>query len=222
MKHKLEVDGVQLEFGERRILSDIYFKCETGFISGLLGRNGEGKTCLMNIVYGSLSASSKSVRFDNVSIYEAFKRSDLLTYLPQFNFIPGFISLKRIFSDFDISFPEFEHHFPDFRARENTKIKSFSGGQRRLIEVYIIIKSKSHFSLLDEPFSHLMPLQIDKMKEILVTEKLHKGFFITDHMYRQILDICDSLYVLTDGKIHLTKSTEDIERLGYINQVISE
>ena len=83
MKHKLEVDSIQLEFGQRRILSDIYFKCETGSITGLLGRNGQGKTCLMNIVYGSMKASSKSVQFDNVSIYEAFKRSDLLNYLPQ-------------------------------------------------------------------------------------------------------------------------------------------
>ncbi len=54
MNHKLEVDGVQLSFGLNQILSDVYFKCDTGKITGLLGRNGAGKTCLMNIIYGSL------------------------------------------------------------------------------------------------------------------------------------------------------------------------
>ena len=64
MTHKLEADSIHLEFKGRRILSDIYLKCETGKITGLLGRNGEGKTCLMEIIYGTLK-SEKSVRFDN-------------------------------------------------------------------------------------------------------------------------------------------------------------
>jgi lipopolysaccharide export system ATP-binding protein len=215
MIHKLEVNSIQLEFGQRRILTDIYFKCETGSITGLLGRNGQGKTCLMNIVYGSMQASGKSVRFDNITIYEAFKRADLLTYLPQFNFIPGQLSLNRIFCDFNIPSMEFENCFPEFKNMGKTKIKKLSGGQRRLIEVYVIIKSKAQFSMLDEPFSHIMPLHVEKIKELLNIEKLNKGFLITDHLYRQVLDLCDNLYVLTDGKTHLTKTIADIERLGY-------
>lgn len=215
MIHKLEVDSVQLEFREKRILSDVYLKCATGFITGLLGRNGEGKTCLMNIIYGSLPAESKSVRFDNVSVYEAFKRVDLLTYLPQFNFIPEELTLNRIFLDFKISFEDFENYFPEFRTMRSAKIKKLSGGQRRLVEVYIIIRSRAQFTLLDEPFSHIMPVHVEKIKELLITEKVNKGFLITDHMYRQFINICDSLYVLTDGKTHLTKTINDIERLGY-------
>jgi len=215
MIHKLEVDSIQLEFGQKRILTDIYFKCETGFVTGLLGRNGQGKTCLMNIVYGSMQASSKSVRFDNISIYEAFKRADLITYLPQFSFIPQHLSLNRIFLDFKLPLLEFENYFPEFKKIGKTKIKKLSGGQRRLVEVYVIIKSKAQFSILDEPFSHIMPLQVEKIKELLNLEKVHKGFILTDHLYRQIIDICDNLYVLADGKTHLTKTIEDIERLGY-------
>lgn len=215
MIHKLEADSIQLEFGLKRILTDVYFKCETGFITGLLGRNGQGKTCLMNIVYGSMLASSKSIRFDNVSIYQAYKRADLLTYLPQFNFIPGELTLTRVFRDFNTSIIDFESYFPDFKNKSEIKIKQLSGGQRRLIEVYVIIKSKSQFSMLDEPFSHVMPLHVETIKELLATEKLNKGFLITDHMYRQFLDICDNLYVLTEGKTHLTKTIDDIERIGY-------
>ena len=69
MKHVLEADGIQLEFNGRKVLSDVYLKCETAKITGLLGRNGQGKSCLMNIIYGSLP-SEKSVRFDHVSIKE--------------------------------------------------------------------------------------------------------------------------------------------------------
>ncbi|HLG39157.1 MAG TPA: ATP-binding cassette domain-containing protein [Chitinophagaceae bacterium] len=215
MIHKLEADGILLEFGVRKTLSDIYLKCETGKITGILGRNGQGKTCLMNIIYGSLEATSKSIRFDNVPVFNAFKRPDLLQYLPQFNFIPKSLTLKRIFSDFGLNYSEFEGYFPEYRSRYKSSIKNLSGGERRLIEVYAIIKSKSQFAMLDEPFTHLMPLQIEKVKEILKEEKLKKGFLVTDHLYTQIVDIGDDLYVLADGKAHLTKNINDIETLGY-------
>jgi ABC-type multidrug transport system ATPase subunit len=61
------------------------------------GRNGNGKTCLMNIICGSLEPQSKSIRFDNKTIDIPFKKPDLLLYLPQFNFIPEHLTLKRIF-----------------------------------------------------------------------------------------------------------------------------
>lgn len=215
MQHKFEADSILLEFGSRRILSDIYFKCETGQITGILGRNGQGKSCLMNIVYGNLNPISKSIRFDNVVVFQAFKRPDLLTYLPQFNFIPSHLTLRRIFSDFELDFSDFEHIFPELSTKFKSPINALSGGQRRLIEVYAIIKSKSQFSMLDEPFSHLMPIQVEKVIELLAVEKSKKGFLITDHMFRYVTDLSDNLYVLTDGITHLTKDITDIEKLGY-------
>ena len=101
MSHTLETDGVQLEFNGKKILSDVYVQCKTGKITGLLGRNGAGKSCLLQIIYGTLKAE-KSVRVDKLTYYEAFKRPGLLRYLPQFNFIPSSLTLKRIYKDFEI------------------------------------------------------------------------------------------------------------------------
>jgi len=215
MQHKLEVDSILLEFGVKRILSNIYFKCETGKVTGILGRNSQGKTCLMNVVYGNLNPTSKSIRFDDITIFQAFKRQDLLTYLPQFNFIPSHLTLKRVFSDFDLEFSDFENKFPEFSTKFKSSIKTLSGGQRRLIEVYVIIKSKSQFSMLDEPFSHLMPIQIEKITELIELEKSKKGFLITDHMFRYVTEISDYLYVLKDCKTHLINDNTEIEKLGY-------
>jgi len=215
MRHQLEADGIMLSFGSRTILDSIYIQCETNKITGLLGRNGQGKTCLLNIIYGSLKAQSRSIRFDDQSIFEAFKRPDLLTYLPQFNFIPGSLQLKRVFNDFNLSFSDFESFFSEFEGRSNVKIKKLSGGLKRLVEVYIIIKSKALFTILDEPFSHIMPLHIEKITALILAEKEYKGFLITDHIFKAIVDISDNLYILKDGKTHLTKGIEDIERLGY-------
>ena len=214
MIHTLEADSIQLQFGHRVILSNIYLKAGTGTITGLLGRNGEGKSCLMKIIYGSL-ACEKSVRIDNTAQHEAFKRPDLLLYLPQFNFIPRSLSLKRIFRDFDLDFTSFTGRFSGFQSRYRSSIGSLSGGDRRLVELYVIVKSKSQFAMLDEPFSHLSPVQVEKVKELLMEEKANKGFIITDHLYQHIIEVCNDLYVLVNGKTHLTRGLEDIERLGY-------
>ncbi len=215
MIHTFEVDSILLEFGTRKILSDIYFKCETGKITGILGRNGQGKTCLMNIAYGSLQTKDKSIRFDKFSVFNAYKHPKLLMYLPQFNFIPKSLSLKRIFLDFGLDYLMFENYFPGFKSKYKSALKDLSGGEKRLIEVYVIVKSATMFAMLDEPFSHLMPLHAEKLKEIILSEKNNKGFLITDHVYKHVTDICDNLYVLTNGKTHFVQNIADIEKLGY-------
>lgn len=214
MINKLEADGIQLAFDGRKILSDIYITCETGKITGLLGRNGEGKSCLMQVMYGSLSCE-KSIRINNVSYPQAFKQPGLLSYLPQFNFIPRTLSLKRVFSDFDLDYTVFEKQFPEFASRFRSSIKNLSWGEQRLIELYVIVKLRSQFALLDEPFTHLNPLQIEKVKEFLEEEKTNKGFLVTDHMFRHIMDISTNLYILAKGKTHLTNQETDVEALGY-------
>src|SRR5690554_5162233 len=157
MIHKLEVDSVHLQFGDKNILSDIYLQCQTGKVIGLLGRNGTGKSSLMNVIFGTLKCE-KSVRIDNLPQNEVFKKSGLILYLPQFNFIPPSLSIKNVFKDYNLDYANFLKIFPEFSCRQKILIKELSGGERRLIEVYIVVKYKSLFTMLDEPFTHLSPI----------------------------------------------------------------
>jgi ABC-type multidrug transport system ATPase subunit len=216
MIHTLEADGIQLNFGTRRILSDIYLKCETGKITGLLGRNGQGKTCLMNIILGLLKSSISSVRFDGVVTRKVNKRPDLLLYLPQFNFIPKELTVKQVLADFRLSADELNNRFPEFEARHDLKVKQLSGGQWRTLELYIIVKAPSLFAMLDEPFTHLNPIQIENVKQFLLEEKRNKGFLITDHMYNHLLDISDEVYLLKDGRTYPAETLEELGQLGYV------
>jgi ABC-type lipopolysaccharide export system ATPase subunit len=133
--------------------------------------------------------------------------------------MPGFLSVKEVLSQFNIDGSDLVALFPDGELSLKTRLKNLSGGFRRLVEIYVIIMSPSYFVLLDEPFTHLSPVQIEKIKELIIKEKSSKGFLITDHMYHHVLDVSDSLYVLTDAKTYLTKSVLDIEALGYAKTV---
>lgn len=214
MTHTLEADSIQLDFNGRAILSSVYLKMETGKVTALLGRNGEGKTCLLNIIYGSLTCE-KSVRYNQQFYPAAYRCPDILRYLPQFNFIPQRLSLKSIFNDFEVEYSVFEQVFPDFSSRYTRRMVELSGGERRLVELYVILKSKSKFVMLDEPFTQLSPLQIDIVKELLLEEKKSKGLLITDHLYQQVLQVCDDVYLLSNSCTTLINDIRELERLGY-------
>ncbi|WP_295796522.1 ATP-binding cassette domain-containing protein [Mucilaginibacter sp.] len=216
MIHTLEADGIQLDFGIRHILTDVYLKCETGKITGLLGRNGQGKTCLMNIILGTLNSSINSIRFDGNVTRKINKRPDLLLYLPQFNFVPKELTVKTVLEDFGLSADDLNRRFPEFESRHELKVKQLSGGQWRTLELYIVVKTPSLFAMLDEPFTHLNPIQIENIKQFLLEEKANKGFLITDHMYTHLLDISDNVYLLKDGRTHVANTVDDLEELGYI------
>ena len=213
----LEVDSVILEFGTRRILQDVYLKCETNRIVGLLGRNGSGKSCLMNIIYGHLKPLNGSVRINGRTLLRNSRSPAELMYLPQFHFIPGHLTLKRIFMDFLLDFGPFGDSFPDFAKYYQTSIGRLSGGERRIVEIYLVLCSVTKFSILDEPFSHIMPVHIETVKRLMEQERKKKGILLTDHLYNHLIGICDPVYLLKDGKTHAINQLEDVETLGYAN-----
>ena len=215
MKNILEIDSVILEFGNKRILQNVYLKIETGSITGLFGRNGSGKTCLMNIIYGKLIPAEKSVRLNNKYNPRKHFSKEILTYLPQFNFIPKSLTIERIFKDYKIDFSNFLIYFPEFEKYYKSKIKLLSGGEQRIIEIYVILLSDTKFCMLDEPFSQVMPKHIETIKKIIINEKDKKGIIITDHLFEHIIDICNEIYVINNGTTILIKDIDEIEKLGY-------
>lgn len=218
MKHSLEVDSIIIEFDNKRVLQDVFLKNETGKTTGILGRNGAGKSCLMNIIYGELKTNNKSIRLDGKAIFDGFRSPETLRYLPQFNFIPKNLKIKRVFKDFNLNFPKFIEYFPDFERYYNFKLKSLSGGEIRILEIYSILASKTKFCMLDEPFSQVMPLHVNTIKSLINEEKKNKGIIIIDHLYEHIIDICDEIYVILNGKTYLTEDRNDLINLGYINK----
>lgn len=215
MTNLLEVDSVILEFDSKRILQNVYLKIETGKVTGLLGRNGTGKSCLMKILFGELVPNDKSIRLNGEALVSTYRSPKDLRYLPQTKFIPDSFSVKKIFSDFELDFSDFANSFPGFEKFYTYKLRNLSGGERRIVEIYIILVSKTKFCMLDEPFSHVMPVHTDIIKKLILREKEKKGILITDHMYKHIIDVCDTIYVINNGKTHLTKSIHDLETLGY-------
>lgn len=215
-KNLLEADSVYLEYNTRTILSDVYVKAETGKVTGFLGRNGCGKSSLMRIIFGSLKGNFQSVRLNKQYRESLLMVPDAIRYLPQKTFIPKQLSIDEICRFFQVSFNSIIQEFPVFEKYQHQKLATLSGGEIRLFEAIIILLSNVKFVILDEPFSHIMPLHVEQLKEVINREKHKKGIIITDHLYKHIMEVSDDLYLIRDGKTFRINTHHDLVRHGYI------
>lgn len=216
---KLEIDSVQLIFDQRKILSDVYACFETGKIHGVLGRNGSGKSCFFKILFGTLKAEFATIRLDSVYKENLYKTL-LIKYLPQNFVIPENFSISKAIDFMDADLRKCEAILIELKIDLNTTFENLSGGQRRLVEIIIFLNTKSPFLIFDEPFTHIMPVHIEKLQSLFLEYKETKSIIISDHQYRHLIAIADGVYLLKDGKMNLLKTSNleaQLRDLNYLN-----
>ena len=213
----LEIDNVELYFSKKRILGGIYLKAETGKTTGILGSNGSGKSCLLNIIFGILKSKYKLIRLDNKPFLKPLYQTGKIGLLPQSNFAPERSKLKTIFKLMRVDWTLFTTHFKSFSKYYNMRFNELSGGERRVVETYLILKGNYKIVLLDEPFSHIAPLYIDIIKNLISEEKQHKIIIITDHLYEHIINTSDNLYLLKGGNSMEITDTSELVTHKYIS-----
>jgi ABC-type multidrug transport system ATPase subunit len=216
-KSFLEVDSVQKQYDGKIILSDVYLKCETCDIIGILGRNGSGKSTLLKIIFGIVNADFKFVRIDGEV---KSKTSDLLneiSYLSQDNFIPNLFSVKKTIL-LSIAKDKLREFYADemIQAILNKKINHLSGGELRYLEIKLILFNSSKFVLLDEPYNGLSPIVIDKINQLIIENSSKKGIIITDHNYENVIKISTKLVLMKEGKLHHLEGKDELVEKGYL------
>ena len=193
----LETDSVELSFGEKKVIAGGYMKLEGGRIHALVGRNGFGKSSLMRVVFGSLQPQFKFTRYNNTPLPHPYKQPGLIRYLPQFDFVPKRLRLSAFLKFYNVSPDKLVACFPEMEGMMHVKLGALSGGQLRMVTSLAVILSPVKFVLLDEPFTHIMPLHVETLKSMIRAEAAAgKGFLITDHMYDHVLDLADAFYYM--------------------------
>lgn len=219
----MHVDNVTKSYGTRQILTDVYVSCQKGEIIGLLGRNGSGKSTLLKIIFGSITADSKFIKIGERKLNSLSHNKKLINYLPQDSFLPNHLKVKNL-----INFFCTKSNAELIKTHElvvpilNKKSKELSGGERRLLEILLITHSESTYTLIDEPFNGIAPIYKKDIKALIKSQSKDKGFIITDHDYRNILDIATRLILVHDGGTKEIKSEKDLIKWGYIPMTESE
>lgn len=154
----LHIDSITKSFGSKDILKDIFLTAETGKIAGLLGRNGVGKSTLLQIIFGTLKGDTQYIMFNNKILTKQSERKSRIAYLPQHPFLPRNLKIKDFIKLFCTGKNlEKAFHSALLQPILNGSQKTLSGGELRLAETLLIIYSDAEFVLLDEPFTAFHP-----------------------------------------------------------------
>ncbi|GAB3268771.1 ATP-binding cassette domain-containing protein [Larkinella harenae] len=216
---QLEADSIWLQFGGRKILQSVYIRLQVGQVTGLLGRNGCGKSCLLQSMMGLMPTESQSIRIDGRYVEKPYQQPTLIRYLPQRPFVPAGLTIQAAFAWYGVSIDEISEAYPLLYQFRKHKMGELSGGEKRLAEILLILKSDTTFVLLDEPFSHLMPVQLEQVQQTIQHEARRKAILLSDHLYTSVLALSDTVYYLhTGGRTQLLNSpAENLKDMGYIS-----
>jgi ABC-type multidrug transport system ATPase subunit len=217
MSSLLEIDSVLKAYGERQVLTDIYLKCETGDIIGMLGRNGSGKSTLLRILFGTLTADRKFIRIDGKVLTSPYKTKNELCFLPQHDILPKYLKAEKAIELY-LGKEAVESFFEDqtIAKIKNNKVSELSKGELRYLEIKLLLNTESKFVLLDEPFNGVSPLLVGHIKSLIMESSKTKGIILTDHDYKNVLDVANRYCLIYDGGIKTITNKQELVKWGYI------
>jgi branched-chain amino acid transport system ATP-binding protein len=206
----LQVDQLRAGYGEAVVLNGISFALDRGQSMALLGRNGTGKTTLMNSIVGVTRRHGGSVRLNgqDLSTVPPFKRAEAgIGWVPQERNIfksltveenltavarPGPWNVQRVYE-----------MFPRLQERRSNMGNQLSGGEQQMLAVARALVLNPSVLLLDEPLEGLAPIIVEELLRAIARVVREEGLsaIIVEQNPRAILGITQKAIVLDRGLV---------------------
>ncbi|MBT4217276.1 MAG: LPS export ABC transporter ATP-binding protein [Flavobacteriales bacterium] len=221
---KLRSENIIKIYGDKEVVKGVSVEVNKGEIVGLLGPNGAGKTTSFYMIVGLIKPNSGKVFFDgdDISNLPMYKRAQLgIGYLAQeasiFRKMTVEDNLLSVLEMTNLSKSEQKQKCEDLlnefglkKIRKNIG-GLLSGGERRRTEIARCLATDPSFILLDEPFAGVDPIAVEDIQEIVSKLKEKNiGILITDHNVHETLSITDRAYLLYDGEILKSGTSEEL------------
>lgn len=220
----LRAEHLVKKYKQRKVVNDVSFQVEQGEIVGLLGPNGAGKTTSFYMIVGLIKPTEGKVFLGDEEITSdaMYRRAQKgIGYLAQEASVFRKLSVEdNILAVLEIHYrnkeermAKLEELIGEFSLHKVRKNRGdlLSGGERRRTEIARALAANPNFILLDEPFAGVDPIAVEEIQSIVYKLKLRNiGILITDHNVQETLSITDRAYLLTEGRIMLTGTPQEI------------
>lgn len=229
----LRVISLRKSYRKRPVIRDVSMDLARGEVVALLGPNGSGKTTCFYAIAGLVNPEGGAVIVDgrDVTMLPMYRRARLgIGYLPQeVSIFRGLSVEENILAILEISesdrltrLDRLEELLSDFSIEHlrRAPAPALSGGERRRVEIARCLAAKPKYLLLDEPFAGVDPIAVADIRTLVAELKTRGiGVLITDHNVRETLEIVDRAYILHDGQVLMSGTTDEVIRDENVRRV---
>lgn len=232
---KIVLENAHKSYGKRTVVNRVNLSVAQGEIVGLLGPNGAGKTTTFYITTGLEKPDRGTVWLDNRDItaipmhgrarlgvgYLAQEASVFRQLSVRDNILLVFEQTKVPRAEWSIRLHKLLREFRLEKVASSKGIQ-LSGGERRRTELARALASGREgpkFLLLDEPFAGVDPIAVSEIQGIVARLRdRNMGILITDHNVRETLDITDRGYIMREGQILASGSSDELYNNPLVRQ----
>jgi len=211
----LEVDAIDVYYGDVQVLKKVSFKVERGSITAIIGSNGAGKTTILKTIAGLLHSKHGSIVFMGNKISE----------LPPHRVCEKGISLvpegRQLFPAMTVlenlemgaytkaarqtlkeQLETIYDFLPILKERATQVARTLSGGEQQMLAIGRALMSKPKLLMLDEPSLGLAPMIVEKLFDTIKNLNMQGlTVLLVEQNAYQALGLCDEAYVLELGSI---------------------
>lgn len=216
----LELRNIEKSFGEKRVLTGVSFRAESGKAFGLLGRNGAGKTTSIRILMDVFPADGGEVLVDGKPAdYDRLR----IGYLPEerglypkkiiIDQLTYFAELKGMNHKDAVKSVDYWLERLGMKEYRSKRLDTLSKGNQQKIQLVTALAHDPDIVILDEPFSGLDPVNAMLLKDV-VKEQIAKNKIVlfSSHQMNYIEEFCDSIAILNSGRVAVQGELHDIKR----------
>ena len=221
----IKAEGISRSVNSKKLFTNISFELPNNKITGLLGANGAGKTSLFKALAGLTKIDDGKLSFfgENLNFMNLEERSNAgLNYVPQENSLFDDLTLQQnLEAVVELKFVKISEKKRSqigdllksmkLEDKANTKAKFLSGGEKRKTEILRAILLDAKYILLDEPFAGVDPISVEEIIKMLRSFKKDLGIFISDHNFRDVMNVCDEIILLNQGEVLLKGTPNDVK-----------
>jgi ABC-2 type transport system ATP-binding protein len=229
----ITVRSVSKSFKNIKALENVSFNIEKGEIFGILGPNGAGKSTIVNILNTLVKPDEGDVIIDGVNIKDDGETIKLIMgVVPQeialYEELTAFENLMFWGGLYDIPKSELKENVDntleivDLSSRRNDRIKTFSGGMKRRINIACSLLHNPKIMVLDEPTVGVDPQNRNHIFEVI--ERLNKeGMTIiyTTHYLEEAERFCDKIAIMDVGRIIAQGTLKELRQISDVKDLLT-
>lgn len=205
----IQLQNVTKRIKENTVLDNVSYTFKSGFVYGLYGQNGSGKTMLLRAISGLINLDSGSIFIDGEKLHDkiefppetgiVIENMELLPECSAKRNIQMLAKIKNIADEKDIIFSlERVGLDPD----SEKKVKKFSLGMKQRLNIAQAIFENQKIILLDEPTNALDEEAVQLIYKIIREEKSRGAtIIVATHHKEDLKEVCDVILKIAEGKI---------------------